>query len=81
MTQSEMWQSCRDKAKIGKDVNSGGLGRIKIGNTVYVGGFFMNLIMLYRPEESLLRFSSNPRYYPTESLELTPEEFSTYINR
>ena len=80
MTQQEMWLRCKEKAKEGKDINQGGLGRVKYNGKVYVGGFFLNVVMFYRPEESLLRFNGQGTF-PTKPFELTDSEFAVYINR
>ena len=81
MNFKEMWSSCKEKASQGKDINSGGLGRLKYDGKVYVGGLWLNVAMYYRPEESLVKFSHNSPLPASEPFELTDSEFAIYINR
>ena len=80
-TLSEMWEKCKRNAKEGKDCNSGGLGRIKVAGQEYVGGFFLNLIMLYSPITGGIVKQSSHSCPHNADISLTPEEFTTYLCR
>jgi len=80
MTLKEMWSKCRERAKEGKDINSGGLGKLKIAGQTYVGGFFLNLILLYSPETGgLVKKNSHSPSFATADITLSPEEYCYYL--
>ena len=82
MTTADIWQKCKARATEGRDVNSGGLGRLKVAGNTYVGGFFLNLILLYSPETGgIIKANSHSPSYPCPDVSLTPEEYCLYLTR
>ena len=82
MTLQEMWDKCRERARQGRDVNGGGLGRLKVAGHTYVGGFFLNLIMLYSPETGgLVKAHCNSPSIPAPEVVLQAEEYCNYLKK
>lgn len=78
----EMWERCKEHGKEGKDINSGGLGRLKVAGNTYVGGFFMNLLMLYSPETGgLVKANSHSPSYVAQDVTLSAEDYCKYLTK
>jgi len=73
-----------EKAKAtNDDINGGGIGRLRIkgDDKVFVGAFYLNMIMLFDGEQGYLKFGKDSRLYPSGDIKLMPEEFVKFIQK
>ncbi len=81
---SKAWNECKEKALKGLDANSGGLSVINLYGKKYIGGFFMNMLMLFDKERGgFVRFSNtnDDHLYRSTAIDMTDKEYQSIINR
>ena len=79
----KMWEKCKVLSKDNCDINSGGLGRLKIrgDNRVFVGGFYLNMTMLFDGKQGYIKYTGSNELFPCNDISLTAKEFVESINK